>query len=376
MSEMVSPKLDTRARPPGLSCEKSYDEQRSRVLADSPRMDEPLSNRRRIGSALVALVVSTLAIAALIRAFDSPQDTGHHSVTPHPEVSSRTRAVLLHIDGGEIRGLPETISSVPGAHQFHVSADGSMLTFTGLFSSDAQSRRRIFVAGIDGTGLRALTSGAHASDPRWSPDASKIVFVGGVGPDQDLFVVDVRTGVSTRITHGLGDERPAQPIPPTPSFSGDGETILYTAVDGHSLSLWTVPAAGGASTRLLRDAAYGAYSPDGSLIAFHPTGPWVAPSVWPTDTGLSLAGADGKDIRLLESNGHIMAPVTWEETRPMWSPDGVRLVYEGMGSIRVLEPATGLAIDVMRSRERWPSWFDDGTLIVENYGGALDLDPS
>ena len=185
-------------------------------------------------------------------------------------------------------------------------------------------------------------------------------------------MVDVNTAISTRITEGLGDDRPAEPIPPTPSFSGDGQTILYTAVDGESLSLWVVPASGGPSTRLLQDAAYGAYSPDGSLIAFHPTGPSVAPSVWPTDLGLSLADADGGDIHILESDGSIMAPVTWGETRPMWSPNSNHLVYERRGSARVVEVATGLAIDVIRSRERWPSWFDDDTLIVENYGGTFE----
>ena len=47
-------------------------------------------------------------------------------------------------------------------------------------------------------------------------------------------------------------------------------TILFTesSPDGRTLNLWTVPVNGGESDLLLRDAAYGSYSPDGTRLAF------------------------------------------------------------------------------------------------------------
>jgi Tol biopolymer transport system component len=60
------------------------------------------------------------------------------------------------------------------------------------------------------------------------------------------------------------------------SFSADGRTVVYTTWDDDELSgIWTVPLAGGASTRLALPAGYYAtprYSPDGTRIVYERTG--------------------------------------------------------------------------------------------------------
>ena len=99
------------------------------------RRRERKRRNQRIGSALVAILVSSLAIAALIRAFAGPPETGDHSITPRPDVVPTTRVALVDIHTGEARALPATVVRIPGAHQFHVSADGSLLTFSGLGSA-------------------------------------------------------------------------------------------------------------------------------------------------------------------------------------------------------------------------------------------------
>jgi Tol biopolymer transport system component len=227
----------------------------------------------------------------------------------------------------------------------------------------ASATPRLWVVRADGTGRRPISpAGVMPADPGWSPDGRSIVYV---DPD-GLSITDVRSGRSRRVSRVRGNQLWL------PSFRPDGRRIMYTrtADHGRRLELWTVPVSGGGPHRLLRDAAFGTWSPDGSTIAFRRFGRAVRPGrIWPYRTGrLDLMEADGHRVRtVLRSRGSMMAPIDWSSVRPDWSPDGTRIALATLpaphASLRVLDLASHHVTLVGCGSA--PTWLDDRTLLLE-----------
>ena len=119
-----------------------------------------------------------------------------------------------------------------------------------------------YVADVDGSHLRTIHGGGPgaAVTPAWSPDGRTLAVVGF---GNTVALLDVETGRRTVLIR-----RPEAVW--FPNFSPDGRTVLFTTVGDGGLELRTVPVAGGRST-FLRPGAFGAFSPDGSRIAFRRT---------------------------------------------------------------------------------------------------------
>ncbi|ELS51245.1 amidohydrolase family protein [Streptomyces viridochromogenes] len=89
----------------------------------------------------------------------------------------------------------------------------------------------------DGTGLRQLTDGPWDDrGPAWSPDGTRIAFASERGGDTvtgapyRVWVVDVRTGALTRLTGRPGQQGPGQDTDwedSDPTWSPDGERVLF-----------------------------------------------------------------------------------------------------------------------------------------------------
>jgi Tol biopolymer transport system component len=295
---------------------------------------------------------------------------------PAPEVP-----YVIDLTTRDMTPLPEAITGSLATGRFYnarfaASPDGSSLTFVG---EGDDGRPQIFMAGIDGTGVRQVTHDRRgAFSPAWSPDGSRIAYVGyGSGKVENLFVLDVATGESTQITrdrtHGLFE----------PQFTPDGSSLVYT--DATSLTgdlppervelfegllsrgccgsypvLRTMPVGGGRSTLLfgrgrggMGDAGGGALSPDGSLVTMMGSA---------EDGGGALrflANVDGTELARLSGRGSTPAGT--------WSPDGTRIVCSATdgarGGILVVDVATG---DASRVAEGSGAiWLDDHTLLVD-----------
>lgn len=180
--------------------------------------------------------------------------------------------------------------------------------------------------------------------------------------------MNVTSGQTTRLTHASDDLFLEQDWFLSPSFSPDGQTVLFHQHRAGHLAgwdLWSVPTTGGAPSLVRRNAAYGAFSPDGSTIAYtdspqklshdmgvHPIpGPGAGES---PANGIWLADPDGSNPRPLVEGGKIRSP--------MWSPDGTRIAYVDGDATWVVDVDTGETQQVARGVAE--SWFDDSTLIM------------
>jgi dipeptidyl aminopeptidase/acylaminoacyl peptidase len=120
---------------------------------------------------------------------------------------------------------------------------------------------QLWLVRADGAGAPRRLSDGHSVDlaPAWSPDGSQIVFVAnsrGQDPDfhrnDDLWIVDVRSGQIRQLTNTIGSE--VKPV-----WSPDGKWIAYLATQrkwatfdsmAEDFHAWVIPAAGGAGREL------------------------------------------------------------------------------------------------------------------------------
>jgi len=155
------------------------------------------------------------------------------------------------------------------------SPDGARLAFAAV--PGGESAAEVFVAGVDGSGLRRVTTGADGrsvSGPSFSPDGARIAFFRG--GELDVMRLD---GSDLRAL-GAGVSNAA------PAWSPDGKRVATGCGRG---DLCIFPAAGGAPARVAgRDSFAGvAWSPDGTRLVFS------------SGNTVYVVGADGRGRRAI-----------------------------------------------------------------------------
>ena len=221
------------------------------------------------------------------------------------------------------------------------SPDGGLIAFTRYTEEgEDEGPSSVRIVGADGSGERALTStlpgDTHQSNPAWSPDGRRIVFV------QDH--ITRKRAVTSLVTSGPGGEDPRvihrettvfgdddSPLVflESPSWAPGGDRILYTrstyggGEDSFRPALHVVPAAGGQPQLLARDADHGSWSPDGSRLAYaeqreRDGKPCQLECIGVGDIAVMNADGSGR-TRLTRSPA--------DDAAPSWSADGGRIVF-------------------------------------------------
>jgi Tol biopolymer transport system component len=243
------------------------------------------------------------------------------------------------------------VMDVDGSNVVKVAGDPAGPEFDGAWSPDGEwvvyrdstrginENDEIFVARADGSDRRNVTNDpSNDWGPDWSPDGRAIIFNsdrgGGrlrgylVNPDgSNLRPVDVDGWVEY------------------PSFSPDGTKIAFMGHDGSDYEIYVANLASGAVDQLTDspDAdGWPVWSPDGSAIAFTTVRDDCAflpvdEDCWRTgEVGehhdIWLMDADGADPRRVSPEfGHFVA----------WSPDGEHLLISGEALYVVRPDGTG-----------------------------------
>ncbi|MBU6367308.1 MAG: PD40 domain-containing protein, partial [Gemmatimonadetes bacterium] len=228
-----------------------------------------------------------------------------------------------------------------------VSRDGRTLLFELLGD--------IYTLPVEGGRARPLLTGrAFQSQPRVSPDGTRLAYISDASGSDNVWVANL---------DGSG-ARPVTRLPRSgmlsPAWTPDGASIVVTVTDPfvtRTAELWRFPVATGEGTRVQENTnglaaplvssplpgPYGAWpSPDGRQVWFAS----VTPRPYGSRTGASSA------IQRIPAAGGPAETVVVEGTpamKPMLSPDGGTLVY---GTVR--EGRTGLKVRTLATgAERW-----------------------
>ena len=182
--------------------------------------------------------------------------------------------------------------------------------------------------------VRFLTYSGRDASPAASADGRTVAFSSTRDGHRRIWVKQLGTGNEVPLTDGEDEY---------PRFSPDGSALLFARrekSDNSLHSLYRVPTVGGEARRLVGDALYGDFAPDGRRICFIRQLGTAAG----TESVVGTAALDGS--RMKEMGRFAGALV-----HPRWSPDG-KTVAVTETPLQVGQPTATLLIDATTGRSR------------------------
>jgi Tol biopolymer transport system component len=225
----------------------------------------------------------------------------------------------------------------------------------------------IFVVGPEGQDPHEIAPGPGVADvvpaPSFSADGERIVFSFYAAGDDDIFAMDADGTNQVRLTDNAVEDS-------FPGFSPNGQKIVFTTrIGGADLEIALMDADGQNIVPLTENGVNDtqpSFSPDGSRIVFRRSEPG--------DDEIFVMNADGGDQHALTVN-------SVPDIAPGWAPDGQKIVFaRGTGAPRQIfvmdaDGANQTPLTNTSANDLWPSFSPDGQKIVfvRFTGGPADL---
>ncbi len=181
------------------------------------------------------------------------------------------------------------------------------------FASTRDGDPEIYTVRPDGTGLTRLTfSAGNDTAPSWSPDGQRIAFLSSRGGDDQIFVMNADGSNVVALTTGSADG--------PPSWSAEGQLIVYPKFINGSVNTWTVGAnVGGPPEQSLLEANgwewFPNYSPDGTKLVL--TTDW---NFYDGVYDIWVGNANGLGFSAITND--ILDQIDFINAK--WSPDGTK----------------------------------------------------
>jgi Tol biopolymer transport system component/TolB-like protein len=253
---------------------------------------------------------------------------------------------------GKVRGLVEGLAESAGIlkSQLRKTPDEYLLGYSGAGAVVFHLAGDIHYLDLASGVGRRLTTDGLSWQSAVSPDGRRIAFSSKRDGDLELYVMDLATGDTTKLTDNAADDD-------APSWDPDGGRLAFHSVRDGNWEIYAVDVETKETERLTNDPAvdaYPAWSPDGREIAFD--------SMRTSYTGgyeVYVMGADGEEPRRLGAGAN-----------PEWSPDGGRIVFvrqgESGGDLYLADPD---GADVERltydgGAKRFPCFTGDGNTVI------------
>ena len=305
------------------------------------------------------IAISVLALAGSLTSACTASTSSAPSSSPvaTTQPAGNADGAMVDINTGAITPLPASIRA-SGASYYAVSPDHTEIAYSACCTPPDP----LFVANLDGTGIRRVSPpGQDAYGAQWSPDGSKLVYQQRDGETQalgNLFVVDVKTGQQTQLTH-FDQTQQWEWWFTFPSFAPDRDVVFFQLPRGSNpyrvdWDLWGVMATGGEKFLVARNAGWGGLgswrlSRNLAFISHVNSDDFTGGALQVTSFDVR-----GTSSRAFVRNGHL----TWLR----WSPGGPRISYSDDGWIYVVDVSNGSITKVAKGGTA--EWFDDHTLIV------------
>jgi Tol biopolymer transport system component len=232
------------------------------------------------------------------------------------------------------------------------SPDGTKVAFVG-------ERSFLTSANVDGSDARRLAP--DASQPDWSPDGAEIAFTS----EGDVYVWNVAGARAVRLTSTPQREA-------FPRWSPDGALISFTRGPDY----FVMQADGSQRRRVARtwqDDPYSSpgpasWSPDGRRLALVARAPVPKPVGLVTDA-IAVVRPDGRALRLLTAGSNA------SEAQPTWSPDGRSVAFSGAPPCPTVREGIGI-VKLPRRRVEWATQncFIYGSAKSDRLSGTPDGD--
>lgn len=263
----------------------------------------------------------------------------------------------LDLDGGTERRLTSDSLRTGG---FYVSPDGREMLYLLIRSGGIHDLMAMPISG--GASRVVLAGGGTVSQPRWSPDGSKISFLSDRGGTSDVWVVDAAGGAPRQLVDWPSSEYSAR-------WSRDGSAVYFISDrDARVGDVWKAPIAGGAPTRVTNNGSVGnsIVTRDGVSDIFagtvNPVGGQLSYSrIRPDGTMNSVWERSNAFVNFVSPSGDSLAASVEQPDGKMRS---MIISASGGGGRVILKPGENI---------QW--WSADGSQIVYDFyvGGARDL---
>ncbi len=188
--------------------------------------------------------------------------------------------------------------------RFSPARDEQLITYMEFGQGDP----RVYLYRIE-TGEREIVGNfpGMSFSPRFSPDGQRVIMSLQQGGNSNLFVMDLRSKSTTRLT-----DTPA--IDTSPSYAPDGTRLCFESDRGGKPQIYVMPATGGPAQRIsFGEGSYSTpvWSPRGDYIAFTKQGGG--------QFSIGIMKTDGSGERILTSGFH--------NEGPTFAPNGRVLMF-------------------------------------------------
>lgn len=199
-----------------------------------------------------------------------------------------------------------------------ISPDGKTLAISDQSQPDGKSR--VYTVPIEGGTPKLITQAVPSYWHGWSPDGKTLAFCGERNGDYDIYTIPAEGGAETRLTTARG-------LDDGPDYSPDGRFIYFNSDRTGKMHIWRMKADGAEQEQITADEFNNWFahpSPDGRWIVFltyeadvtgHPANKDVMLRLMPTLPG----GRIQVLAKLFGGQGTINVP--------SWSPDSRRLAF-------------------------------------------------
>jgi len=213
------------------------------------------------------------------------------------------RLALMDQDGFNVRYLTKGADLVL-TPRFSPARDEQLITYMEFGQGDP----RVYLYRIE-TGEREIVGNfpGMSFSPRFSPDGQRVIMSLQQGSNSNLFVMDLRSKSTTRLT-----DTPA--IDTSPSYAPDAARICFESDRGGKPQIYVMAATGGPAQRIsFGDGSYSTpvWSPRGDYIAFTKQGGG--------QFSIGIMKPDGSGERILTSGFH--------NEGPTFAPNGRVLMF-------------------------------------------------